>query len=142
MARTNGYTAEQFIKAIPDSGGIISTIAKRVGCDWQTADKYIRGFKTVQTAYRQEKEAIIDMAEGTVLSNIKLAQQAQEAEGTQQDISDAKWYLSKMAKSRGYGDKVEIDIKVEKELDIILDALEKGLSEEEYQNVLNLITTS
>jgi len=28
------YTAEQFIKAIPGSGGIISTIARRVGCGW------------------------------------------------------------------------------------------------------------
>lgn len=37
----NLYTAAQFIEAIPGTGGIISAIAKRVGCDWITAKKYI-----------------------------------------------------------------------------------------------------
>lgn len=30
------YTAEQFIKAIRGSGGVISQIAATVGCDWHT----------------------------------------------------------------------------------------------------------
>jgi len=29
--KANGYTAQQFIDKIPGSGGIISTIAKRIG---------------------------------------------------------------------------------------------------------------
>jgi hypothetical protein len=33
------YNAQQFIKAIKNSGGIITTIAARVGCDWDTAKK-------------------------------------------------------------------------------------------------------
>ena len=31
------FTAKQFVDAIPGTGGIIDTIAKRVGCDWQRA---------------------------------------------------------------------------------------------------------
>jgi hypothetical protein len=33
----NKYTAEQFIKAIPGTGGIISAIARKVDCEWNTA---------------------------------------------------------------------------------------------------------
>lgn len=142
MSGKNGYKAEQFIKAIPGSGGIVSTIAKRVGCDWQTADKYIKEFATVQLVYQAEKETIKDMAEGTVVANIKLAMLAQRTDQEQQDTGDAKWYLSKMAKDRGYGDKIDVGIKVEKELDLILDTLEKGLNQDEYNRVLKLITAS
>jgi len=35
------YKASQFIAAIPGSAGIISIIARRVGCDWNTAKKYV-----------------------------------------------------------------------------------------------------
>ena len=57
------YTAAQFIKAIEDSGGIISTIARRVGCDWHTAKRYIEEYATVQQAYQDERNKVIDIAE-------------------------------------------------------------------------------
>ena len=113
-----------------------------MGLECNTAKKYIDEFVTVQAAYLAEKESLKDMAEGAVVSNIKLGVAAQKSEGEQQDTSDAKWYLSKMAKDRGYGDKIDVNIKVEKELDIILDALEKGLNQDEYERVLDLIATS
>ena len=58
------YTAAQFIKAIEDSGGIISTIARRVGCDWHTAKRYIEEYATVQQAYQDERNKVIDIAIG------------------------------------------------------------------------------
>lgn len=90
---SNQYTAAQFIKAIPGSGGIVSTIAARVGCDWHTARKYIDDFPTVAQVYRDETEKVKDRAESVLIASIN--------DGNTQD---AKWYLSKKAKERGYGD--------------------------------------
>ncbi len=98
----NGYTAQVFIDAIAGTGGIVSAIARKVGCDWYTAKKYIDNYPTVRAAYDAECEAMLDLAESAVLRNIKLAAQG---EG---DTADAKWYLTKKGKRRNYGDAVEV----------------------------------
>ena len=109
MARTNAYTAKQFINAIPGSGGIISTIAKRIGCDWQTADKYIKKYAKIQLVYQAEKETIKDLSESVLITNIQLVAKAQKETGKMQDAGDAKWFLSRIAKDRGYSDKQEFE---------------------------------
>jgi len=93
----NGYTAQQFIEAIPGTGGIVSAIARKIGCEWNTVKAYLDKYPTVRAAYLAECEAMLDLAESTVLKNIK--------DG---DTSDAKWYLTKKGKGRGYGDAVEL----------------------------------
>jgi hypothetical protein len=93
----NGYNAQTFIDAIPGTGGIVSAIARKVGCEWNTAKSYIDKFPTVKAAYDAECESMLDLAESTVLKNIK--------DG---DTSDAKWYLTKKGKRRGYGDEVAV----------------------------------
>lgn len=92
----NGYGAKVFIKAIPGSGGIISTIAKRVGCTWNTAKKYIEEYATVQEAYQDECERVDDIAESTLINAI---------EGG--DVASAKWWLSKKRKQT-FGDAVDV----------------------------------
>lgn len=96
------YNVKDFLECIPGTGGIISAIARKAGCDWRTAEKYIREHPTVRAAYDAECEAMLDLAESAVLRNIKLAAQG---EG---DTADAKWYLTKRGKRRGYGDAVEV----------------------------------
>ncbi len=64
---SNRYKASQFIDAIPGSGGIISTIAKRVGCDWHTANTWILNKPTVNSAYSAECETVTDAAESVVI---------------------------------------------------------------------------
>ena len=91
------YTAQEFVDAIGGTGGIVSAIARKVGCDWNTAKKYIDTMPTVRAAYDAECEAMLDLAESTVLKNIK--------DG---DTQDAKWYLTKKGKRRGYGDSMEV----------------------------------
>lgn len=87
MGRSATYTAEQFIKAIPGTGGIISTIAKRVGCDWHTADDWLRNKPTVNRAWQDEREAVADMAESVIVKNMQ--------EG---DVQTAKWLLERLRK--------------------------------------------
>lgn len=98
MARKR--TTKQMIKAISGSGGIISTIARRLEVDWHTAEKYIDMFPSVKKAYQDEVERILDMAEGVILESVKA-----------EDIASAKWYLTKKGKKRGYGDETEVNLK-------------------------------
>ena len=86
------------LQAIPGSGAIISTVAKRLGCAWETADRWVRKWPETVQALKDESEAILDMAEGVIYSSIK--------EGNSQD---AKWLLAMKAKNRGYVDKHEIE---------------------------------
>ena len=91
MPGANQFKAQDFIEAIPGTGGIISTISKRVGCSWHTAKKYITKFPTVAKVYRDECEAITDMAELTIIKAIK-----------GNDAQTAKWYLTMKGRDRGY----------------------------------------
>lgn len=89
MTRKNQYTAKQFIDAIPGTGGIVATIAKRVACDWQTAKKYIDTFPSVQRAYQNECETVADMAESVLVKSIQAG-----------DTGDAKWFLSRIRRGK------------------------------------------
>jgi len=91
-------TNETIIEAIKGSGGIISTIAKRLSVSWHTADKYIQQSEDAKQALADEKEAILDMAEGAVYSSIK--------EGNTQD---AKWLLATKGRKRGFNEKIDIE---------------------------------
>ena len=91
-------TNKAILEAIKDSGGIMSTIARRLDVTWHTADSWIRESGELMEALKDEKETILDMAESTLLKRIK--------EGDEQS---AKWYLSKKGKTRGYGDSLAIE---------------------------------
>ena len=91
MSDRSQYTAQQFIDAIPNSAGIISTIAKRVGCHWHTAKKYIHGMPTVLAAYEDECNKVLDLAETVILESLQ-----------QKDEQMAKWYLTMKGRDRGY----------------------------------------
>ena len=90
------YAAEQFIKAIENSGALITTISKRVGCSWNTAQKYIHTHPTVWAAYHDEEERINDLAQSTILKAIQ--------EG---DAQMAKWWLAKKRKHE-FGETLDI----------------------------------
>ena len=91
-------TEDQVLKAIENSGAIISTVANRLGCAWYTARKYCAQWDSTKRALQDEEEKIIDMAEGTLLKSIK--------DG---DIQSSKWFLATKGKKRGYSEKHEIE---------------------------------
>ena len=86
------YTAQQFIDVIPGSGGIITTIARRVGCHWITAKKYITTRPTITAAYTAECERVLDAAESVIIGDIV----------EKKDVQTAKWYLTMKGRERGY----------------------------------------
>lgn len=85
------------LEAIKGTGGIISSIARRLDVDWHTAEIHINKWPSTVQAFKDEREAVKDLAESTVISAIKNG-----------DVGMAKWILSVLAKNRGFGEKVEI----------------------------------
>jgi hypothetical protein len=129
MAGKNQYKTSDFIEAIPGTGGVITAIASRVGCDWNTARKYLNEYKTVNEAWLAEKESILDVAESVLHTNIQVAKRvqeraiklAQDADKVQDydkaareygraivDTGDIKWLLKTQAKDRGYIERSEL----------------------------------
>ena len=82
MAGKNGFRTEQFIKAIPGTHGNITEIAKRVGCSWNTAKKYITEYITVKEVYEEECNAVDDKARSNITEKIFRG-----------DIHLSKWWL-------------------------------------------------
>jgi len=110
MGKPNQFRASEFIENIPGTGGVISTIAKRVGCDWHTAKKYIEAHPTIKQAYEDECETVKDLAESVLIRNIQLAHKQQQDRQDTVDTSDVKWYLSRKGKDRGYTERSEQEI--------------------------------
>lgn len=103
MSGNNQYKAQQFIDVIPRSGGIISTIARKVGCNWHTAKKYIDKYPTIKRAYDDECEKLLDAAESVIVGDIV----------DEKDTQTAKWYLKMKGSRRGYAQRretVKIDL--------------------------------
>ena len=96
MANRNQFKAGDFINAIPGTAGIIDSIAKKVGCDWHTAKKYIDEYPSIKGAYNDEVERVSDLAVTVVIKAIR--------DG---DIPTAKWYLTKKRKDE-FGDAIDV----------------------------------
>lgn len=77
------YTAQQFIDAIPGTGGVVSLIADRVGCAWHTARKYINTMPTINQAWKNERSVINDKAQHNIIKAVN--------DG---DLQMSKWWLS------------------------------------------------
>lgn len=110
MAKTNKFKAEEVIKAIKGSGGVVSVVADRMGCNWKTAKKYLTEYATVAEAWEAEKERTDDMAESILVNNMKLAMKKQ-SEGQMADTSDARWWLAHR-RSEEFNQKQTMDVNV------------------------------
>ena len=80
------YTAGQFILAIPGTGGVISTIAAKCGCTWNTARAAIDRWPTVEQAWKNERAKVTDVAQSNVIHAIV----------EDKDLATSKWWLQLM----------------------------------------------
>lgn len=110
MAGSKQFTAKQFIKAIPGTGGIISALADKVGCGWHTAKRYIEDYVTVAEAWDAERNKITDKARHNIVKSIHGG-----------DLQMSKWWLQVMDDE--FVPKQRIDQKTEHSgsLDVVID---------------------
>lgn len=83
------FTVAQFEAAIPGSGAIMATIARRVGCTWETANNRIKASPKLSQMLEDESNTIDDLAESVLIKSIK--------DG---NTGDAKWWLERRRRSR------------------------------------------
>ncbi len=102
--KTNQFTAEQVIKAIQNSRGIKSAIARQLGCSRRTVDNYIEKYVTVKEAYEEERAALVDIAELQLMKHVNAG-----------SLAALFFVLKTIGKDRGYVERFEFSgsIKVE-----------------------------
>ena len=94
MARD--FQISELKKAIEGSGGIISSIAQKLKCDWHTADTKIKE-AGLSDMVADEKESLLDLAESKLIQNIQ-----------DQDTTSIIFYLKTQGKKRGYVERSEV----------------------------------
>jgi hypothetical protein len=93
MGRPSNKT---IIKAITNSGGVMSTIASRLSCTWYTAQSWVNASPETLRAYKDEEEKILDTAD------IGLYKEVQNG-----NLQAIKWIQATKGKRRGYVERVE-----------------------------------
>jgi hypothetical protein len=112
------YSNRKILNAIKGSGGIKTTIAKRLKCDWNTVHNYVTTVPELMVAYNDECESITDMAATVLVRSIQSG-----------NATDAKWYLERRRKDlfslrREIAiEKSAIDDMTDEELDTFIDGI-------------------
>lgn len=122
MGRKPKCTHRKLMRAIENSSGIISVIAKRLGCSWVVANNSIKRDSEAYQFYLDECEKIIDVAESVVISSIR----------DNKDVNTAKWYLEKKGAVRGYNPTVKVEAEQKSVTRVYIDDL--GKSDNEAEN--------
>ena len=92
-------TKEQMLEAIQGSQGLVSKIQRKLESilgekiSWDTTEKWIHKWEDAETAVKNEKEAMLDIAENNIFKDM-----------VNGDTATSKWYLRMKGKERGYED--------------------------------------
>ena len=97
MGNQNRYQAAQVIEALKRARGIKAIAAKILGCSRQTVDNYIERYATVRAAYEEQRETLVDVAEGKLIAKLD-----------EDEWAAIKFILMTLGKSRGYTERQEI----------------------------------
>lgn len=122
MGRKPKCTHRKLMRAIENSSGIISVIAKRLNVSWVVANNSIKRDPEAYQFYLDECEKIIDVAESVVISSIR----------DNRDVNTAKWYLEKKGAVRGYNPTVKVETEQKSVTRVYIDDL--GKSDNEAEN--------
>ena len=90
------HSAEQIIKAISGTAGIVSNLAYKLGVNWHTAKGYIDRMPSVAKAWADECEVALDLAENQMMRAIQGG-----------DGQMIRYLLSTKGKKRGFTERQE-----------------------------------
>ena len=87
------YRKTDILEAIKGSGGIVTTVALALNCDWHTAKANIDRYEETRKAFSGELETGLDLVEG------KAYAQAKNGDGAM-----IRFILATKGRNRGYGE--------------------------------------
>lgn len=91
------YDVNLMIQVIHECNGLLTDTAKRIGCSTRTLDRYAREYPEVREAIEEERRALVDLAESSLIKALK----GQEPWAVQ-------LVLRTLGKDRGYVESREI----------------------------------
>lgn len=99
MGKTNKprFSVDQVIDAAKQTKGLVSLMAKRLGCNPQTVRNYAARYSTVAQAIKEEREAMVDVAELALYNQV-----------TNGESWAVQFTLRTLGKDRGYTDRHEV----------------------------------
>ena len=99
MAKHYKFTEDQLLRAIKDSGGFVTEVARRLGCNRSTVYSYRKRLPAVAQAFHDEREKQLDFAESKLLEMIQ-----------SKNIAAVIFFLKTQGKSRGYIEKPLVEV--------------------------------
>ena len=93
------------LEAIQGSQGLVSKIQRKLEAilgekiSWDTTEKWIHKWEEAETAVKNEKEAMLDIAENNIFKDM-----------VNGDTATSKWYLRMKGKERGYEDTAQLQL--------------------------------
>jgi hypothetical protein len=93
------HSEAEFIEAVPGSYGILTNIAKRIGCDQHTVLTAKKRYSAFRKALIVEELALKDLGEGQLIENLKKG-----------DIVTCIFFNKTKNRDRGYEEKARVGI--------------------------------
>ena len=103
-------TKEKVLKLIPTSFGIIKRMSDALGCDRQHLSTWLKKpeNKELNDKFKLERNTVLDIMENNVM----------EA-GINGDLDVSKWYLARIGRPLGYGDRQDIKIEAQHKVELV-----------------------
>lgn len=97
MAGSEKYSTAKVIEALRQARGIKAVAAKLLNCHRQTIENYIKRHPTVARAYQEQRETLVDIAEGKLIKKVDA-----------DEWPAIKFVLVTLGKTRGYVERQEV----------------------------------
>lgn len=107
------YKKTDILEAIEGSGGIVTTVALALNCDWHTAKSNIEKYEETREAFSGELETGLDLVEG------KAYAQAKNGDGAM-----IRFILATKGRNRGYGDTPPIPAETAEDTELTINIID------------------
>ena len=102
---SKNYTEKDMVNAATGSRGIVSVVARKLGCNWLTARRYLDKYPAAVEIEHAERDVLCDQAESVVVGLMK-------DEDSKIKLNAATYILDRLGKHRGFTTKQEVDMTV------------------------------
>lgn len=114
------FTVEGVAKALRECRGNVWATAESLGASRSTIYKMISEFPELDRVRAEARSEMLDAAELVVERNILKALAAHDREDSQVDSTDAKWYLARIGRYRGYGDTTQVTSPPDEPVEVVI----------------------
>lgn len=90
------FTAEEAVRAVKESGGFVTVVARRLNCSVRHVYNLVAKYESVKDALFEERESMKDLAEGEIVKKIQAG-----------ETTMIIFYAKTQMKDRGYVERQE-----------------------------------